>query len=59
MAVAVATLVAFVIAFFLTCTILPGGDSVLLTSFLAGLGAAGVVVAFAIWLASRFRSGRE
>ena len=57
---AIATLIAFVVAFFLTCAIAPGGDSiVLLPCCWPAWGGLGLVVVFAIWVASQFGSGRD
>jgi hypothetical protein len=55
----VATFVAGVVAFFVTCTSLDAGDTPLLWSSLAGLGAASAVVAFSVWVGSVLRSGRN
>jgi len=54
----IATLVAFVVAFFITCASIGGGDFAMVWTLMAGLGAAGAVVAFAVWIASLFRSER-
>jgi hypothetical protein len=52
----VATIVAFGIAFFVTCTSV-NGDSQLVLSFLAGLTAAATVGGFSVWVGLVLRSG--
>ena len=52
----VAAIIAFVVAFFVTCTSIGGNDSSgLIWSSLAGLGAVAIVVAVAIWIGSMLR----
>lgn len=51
----VSSLIAFVVAFFVTCASIPGSDTALLWAFLAGAGASGLVVALAVWIGSAFR----
>ena len=54
----VATGIAFVVAFFVTCSSLGGGDTLLLWSSLAGLAAASAVVGFSLWVGSLSRPDR-
>ncbi len=53
----IATFLAFVVTFFVTCTSIdsPQGELTLIVSLGAGLLAAGLVVAFTVWVASRTR----
>ena len=54
----VATGLAFVVAFVVTCSSLGGGDVPLLWSSVAGLAAASAVVGFSIWVGSLLHPGR-
>lgn len=49
----IATIAAFVVAFFVTCSATFQTDGVLIWSVMAGVAAAGLVVAFSVWIATR------
>ena len=51
----IASPIAFVVAFYVTCSATNGASESLVWSFMAGLAAAGLVVAFSVWVASIMR----
>ena len=53
------SLIAFVVAFFVTCAAVPGSGDALIWALLAGVVAAVAVVALSVWIVSLIRKGRN